>query len=240
MQQRGALGTPANQSKLTPDVRPKWGSACMSTEAPRAPLSVFMLADHLDAALAAGEDLVARGHDWRQLAEQSAGDSAFAVAQRNLVEDVRAFELMLVARILKAREHAGALGSLDRRFTAVANLFVAGTAILCDAVEECGDARNDDFETGDGIVSYVRGRGLIAQDAAAVLHPAQLTIDDQFLVARRLPLGPLLDMAAAFLDALDAQYDLYADDDGVSAADRRATAATATSDVGPSDRMPVN
>ncbi|MBS0270428.1 MAG: hypothetical protein JSS54_15840, partial [Proteobacteria bacterium] len=35
----------------------------------RAPLSVYMLADHLDATLAAGEDLMARGNDWRALAE---------------------------------------------------------------------------------------------------------------------------------------------------------------------------
>ena len=37
----------------------------MSADAPRAPLSVYMLADHLDAALAAGEDLVAAGAAWR-------------------------------------------------------------------------------------------------------------------------------------------------------------------------------
>ena len=41
----------------------------MGTEAPRAPISVYLLAEHLDGALAAGEDLVARGADWRALAE---------------------------------------------------------------------------------------------------------------------------------------------------------------------------
>ena len=38
---------------------------------------------------------------------------------------------------------------------------------------------------------------------------ADLTIDDSFLVAKRIALGPLLDMTAAFLDALDSQYELF-------------------------------
>lgn len=181
----------------------------MSVEAPRAPLSVYMLADHLDAALAAGEDLVARGHDWRVLAEGSQADTAFAFAQRELAEDVRGYELMLAARILKAREHAHALAHADDRFAMIAGLFVAGTAILLDSVKEASDARDEDFETGDAIVAYIRSRGLIAPEASNVLLAAQLTIDDQFLVAKRLALGPLLDMAAAFLDALDTHYDLF-------------------------------
>ena len=48
----------------------------------RAPLSVYMLADHLDAALAAGEDLMARGGDWRALAETPADPSDFILQQR--------------------------------------------------------------------------------------------------------------------------------------------------------------
>lgn len=188
----------------------------MVDAAPRAPLSVYMLADHLDAALAAGEDLVARGQDWRALAEQSLGKVGFALAQREIAEDVRSLELALIARVLKARDHAKALAVADKRFSQVAKLFVAGTAILLEAVEECGDARETDFETGDGVVAYIRGRGLIAPDAVNVGSAAQLTIDDNFLVAKRLTLGPLMDMAAAFLDALDTQYDLFAEAEAAS------------------------
>ena len=209
-------------------------------EAPRAPLSVYMLADHLDAALAAGEDLMARGQDWRTLAEDHAIDTGaeFAFAQRALAEEVRGYELMLTARILKAREHARTLATIDLRFAAVANLFVSGTAILLDAVDECGDARNEDFDTGDDVVSYVRSRGLIAPDASNVLNPAQLSIDDTFLVASRLALGPLMDMAAAFLDALDTQYDLFVEEPE----DERTTARrpAAANEFGRRERMPLN
>jgi hypothetical protein len=181
----------------------------MTRYAARAPLSVYMLADHLDGALAAGEDLVARGHDWRSLAEARGEPTEFAVHQRHIVEDVRGLELMLIARVLKARTHALSLAEVDDRFRAVGNLFASGTAALLDAVTECGDARSEDFETGDDIVSYIRSRGLIAPDAADVRGAADLTIDDSFLVAKRIALGPLLDMTSAFLDALDSQYELF-------------------------------
>jgi hypothetical protein len=181
----------------------------MSEDAVRAPLSVYMLADHLDGALAAGEDLVARGHDWRGLAATPGEPGDFAARQRKIAEDVRGLELILIARVLKARDHARALAEMDDRFRSVATLFVSGTAVLLDAVNECGDARGEDFETGDDIVSYVRSRGLIAPDAPTVRVASDLTIDDNFLVAKRIALGPLLDMAAAFLDALDVQYELF-------------------------------
>ena len=208
----------------------------MSAEAPKAPLSVYLLADHLDAALAAGEDLVARGQDWRAMAENTGADTAFAFAQRDLAETVRGLEMMLIARTLKAREHARALALVDKRFAPVANLFVSGTVILLDAIEECGDARGEDFESGDDVVSYVRSRGLIAPDAATVGHSSQLTIDDNFMVAKRLALGPLMDMSAAFLDALDTQYDLF-----VEEADERMTAAPAVpAEFGRRERLPLN
>jgi hypothetical protein len=207
----------------------------MTAEAPRAPLAVYMLADHLDGALAAGEDLMSCGLDWRALAEKPDAASDFAFAQREIAEDVRSFELMLIARILKAREHAGSLAETDRRFAAVANLFVSGTAILLDAIVECGDARGEDFETGDGVIAYVRSRGLIAPDAATVMMPVQLTIDDNFLVAKRITLGPLMDMAAAFLDALDTHYDLFLEEPM-----SEAPAPLPAKEFGKRERLPLN
>jgi len=215
----------------------------MSADAPRAPLSVYMLADHLDGALAAGEDLVTFGAAWRSHAEspsETDADNAAAhvAAERKIAEDVRTSELMLVARTLKAREHAREVGRVDRRFEPVANLFVSGTAILLDAVEECGDATADDFETGDGLVAYVRSRGLIAPDAAMILSPSQLTIDDSFMVAKRLALGPLLDMVAAFLDALELHYDLFALEDQDTDGGAKPTGSRA--EFGKRERAPLN
>jgi hypothetical protein len=205
----------------------------MSQQAVSAPLSVYMLADHLDGTLAAGEDLMARGRDWRALAEQGDDAAEFAAHQRSIAEEVRGLELILIARVLKARDHARALAEVDDRFRAVAKLFVSGTAVLLDAVKECGDARAQDFETADGIVAYVRSRGLIAPDAPTVRVASDLTIDDNFLIAKRIALGPLLDMAAAFLDALDAQYNLFVEEDPDPARTRAA-------ELEESDRAPLN
>ena len=205
----------------------------MSQQTASAPLSVYLLAEHLDGALAAGEDLMARGQDWRALVEQRHEAAEFASRQRDIAEDVRGLELMLIARVLKARDHARTLAEVDDRFRAVAKLFVSGTAVLLDAVKECGDARAQDFETADGIVAYVRSRGLIAPDAPDVRVASELTIDDNFLVAKRIALGPLLDMAAAFLDALDAQYDLFLEDN-LGTAGKRAT------ELDESDRATLN
>jgi hypothetical protein len=192
----------------------------MAAETNRAPLSVYMLADHLDGALAAGEDLIRRGGDWRQWAEKGVTTTARdLLVQRKILEDVRGFELILTAHILKARDHAATLAKIDKRFGPVATAFAAGTAQLLDAAEEAGDATMIDFETGDSVLAYVRSRGLIAPHAANITSAAHLTIDDQFLIARRIALGPLLDMAATFLDALDIHYELFAEEDGEPAVD---------------------
>lgn len=199
----------------------------------QAPLSVYMLADHLDAALAAGEDIMVRGSQWRELAEHASEPADFVMRQRKIADEIRALELMLVARVLKARSHAIALSEYDDRFRTLGRLFAAGTAILLDAVEESGDARELDFDTGDEIIAYVRSRGLIAPDAAAIRKASDLTIDDSFLVAARMALGPLLDMAAAFLDALDVQYDLFVEEAPVAK-------RTLLLDLDDADRLPLN
>lgn len=210
----------------------------MPSQSQRAPLPVYMLADHLDAVLAAGEDIISSGAAWRALVEAPGNIETFPERQRTITQDVRSLELIMIARVIKARDHARALARADARFAPIANLFASGTAALMDAIAECGDATDEDFETGDGLIAYVRSRGLIAPDAATVTDPAQLTIDESFLIAKRLALGPLMDMAAAFLDALDAHYDLFVEDDYDTL--DPAPASPERTPFGKRDRVPVN
>lgn len=180
-----------------------------------ASVSVYLLAEHLDAALAAGEDLAAvRYVGARKSPRMLAEIEAMRAGQRATVERIRTFELALLARILKGREWAVAVATEDERFGAVARLFVAGTASLVDAVAECADTTAVDFDTGDDLVAYARSRGLIAADAPALADTAPIAPNDGFLVARRVPLGVLLDLVAAFLDALEAQFDLFLEHHG--------------------------
>ncbi len=172
------------------------------------PAAALLLADHLDAALAAAEDLEATPAAWPQpgtiddISERRA-------AERRVIERVRAFEAVLIGRVLRARQRAHELAREEAIFASLARLFVGGTAPLADAVTELGDASHADFATGDCLVAYLRRRGVIDAEACGMPEGKALTIDADFLVAGRVPLGPLVDMIVALIDALEAEYDLY-------------------------------
>lgn len=184
-----------------------------------APAGVYLLAEHLDSALAAGEDLTSVLFIWPgkpprdpdAIAELRAG-------QRTAIERIRTFELTLISRVLKGRDWAQEVAETEERFAMMARLYLAGTAVLLDAVEECADISAADFDAGGGLLGYVRGRGMIAADAPALSDTAPLVAGENFLVAKRIPLGPLMDLVAMFLDTLEAEYDLFFRyDDGGSA-----------------------
>jgi hypothetical protein len=174
------------------------------------PLAVTLLADHLDAALAAGEDLAKVSYSWSGPPPQTRSEiETMRSGQRDAVEELKTFELALIARVLKGREWAAKVAVDDERFGRFAHLYVAGTVAFLDAVAECGDNTASDFDSGTDLTAYVRSRGLIAEEAPALSDTAPLKADDNFLVAKRIPLGVLLDLVASFLDALDAEFDLY-------------------------------
>ena len=173
--------------------------------------SIYLLGDHLDAALAMGEDLLAeklallnaaetptRGHLLRQNRELN-----------QFLATVRCLELAMIARLLEARRRAEELKRREGRLRPLAALLAAGTAPLVDAVAELGDTSTRDFDTGDTASAFLRSRNMIARDAAGFAGMAQLTVSEDYLVAGRVRLGTLLDLIAAFLDALDDQFDLY-------------------------------
>jgi hypothetical protein len=180
----------------------------MTIEQKPAPACAYLLADHLDAVLAAGEDLLG-------LAYHAAGGDvdplAAAYAQRMVVERIRGLEAVILARTLKARERGQELAGLDARFAPVVGLFVGGTAALVDAIEESADATDIDFEGGDGILAFLRGRGLVDPEATHFADDGEIAVGDSLLLMRRVPLGALLDLVAAFLDTLDVHFELYGD-----------------------------
>ena len=185
----------------------------MPSQARAAPASAYLLADNLDAALAAGEDLLACVLTWNAGSGRWSDEIARRRReQRQAVEEIRSIEMILVARMLKSRERAEYLAKKDERFTPIARLYSASTALLIEAVNEFGDATVHDFETGDAMTAYLRTRGLIAPDAPAPGEGETLAVTEEFLIAQRIRLGTLLDLAAAFLDTLELRYDLYDED----------------------------
>jgi hypothetical protein len=184
----------------------------MTVLMPYIPPNVYLLADNLDAALAAGEDIMKASLVW----ETGAGLDGDAIrraraAQRAILQNVRNLEQMLVARVLKSRERSEEIAKRDPRFSTVARLYNAGTAILIEAVSDFGDPTGVDFDNGGEAVSFLRTRGLIADDSPGPAEGQTFMFRDDFLVAGRIRLGTLLDLVAMYLDTLETHFDLFND-----------------------------
>lgn len=179
------------------------------------PPCVYLVADHLDAALAAGEDIVAAGKMWQP---GDCSDPSIAGAQRWALSRVMTYEMALLTRIVQAREHVAELADAVHHFRPLAQLFVSATRDLFEALEELGDTAANDFDTGDNKIAYLRSRGLIDADAPGLCDHASLTVDDSFLIAARVPLGVVLDLVSEFIEALEAQFELYPDEPDLTTA----------------------
>jgi len=190
--------------------------------------TAYLLGDHLDAALAMGEDLLTERVVLAE-AEQKLNMSRL-LRQSGEVADfldtVRTLELSLIARLLQARRRAEEIKRRETRLKPLISLFVGGTAALVDAAEELGDTTNQAFATGDAAQAFMRSRGILARDAAGLEQMSQLVVTEEFLVAGRIRLGTLLDLVATFLDTLDVMFELYQDEPEVEAAPAAVAAET--------------
>lgn len=174
------------------------------------PAAVYLLADNLDAALAAGEDLIKSTLTWHAESRCSSEEIASKRRdERKALEVVRSLEMILLARVLKAREYADELIRHNVPLKPVAKLYNAGIVPLQDAVEDFVPGSGLEFDAGDGATAYLRSRGLIAADAPAPAAATTITLTEAFVVAGRVPLGTLMDLLAMFLDTLETHYDLY-------------------------------
>jgi hypothetical protein len=181
---------------------------------------IYLLGDHLDAALAMGEDLLTEKVTLAGVEEQL--DMVRLVQQnRELAEfltSVRTLELTMTARLLQARKRAEEMRRRETKLRPLIALFVGGTAPLVDAALELGDTTTRDFDTGDTAFAFLRSRGLMERDAAGLAQLSELAVSEDYLVAGRIRLGTLMDLVATFLDTLDLLYDLYGEPADVAGA----------------------
>ncbi len=164
---------------------------------------ICLFADHLDAALAAGEDLQALA---------LAPDLSGVEGPRRLsdfVARVARLEASLLAHVLQARRLAAAVQRLDGDVRRLEALFIANTALLVTLIDEFGDRAHDYFATGADPLAFLRRRALLAEDAATVSSFDELRVTEEFRIGGVVELGPLLDLVGAFLDVLDRRFDLY-------------------------------
>ncbi len=179
----------------------------MGTKPEILPAAVYFIADHLDAVLAAGEDLRKLS---LSLSPATAGQGAGpAYELRSFVEKVQALELSMIARLIEARKRANDLDAPDKPLRLILKLFTSGTAALSDAVVECGDECLAQFHTAGDALDYLRARHLLAEDLASLKTITSLSVTEDMLIASRVPLHVIMDHAAMVLDALDLQFQLY-------------------------------
>ena len=202
--------------------------------------SIYLLCDHLDAALAMGEDLLTE----KVALDTPAGKSTLRTwmrQNRNLndfLTTTRTLEYAMTARLLQARKRAEDLKRSETRLRPLIGLFVAGTAPLADAATELGDTDARDFESADAALTFLRTRGLLAADAAGLEGMARLAVSEDYLIASRIRLGNLLDLVATFLDTLDLLFDLYDDPATDAEAGGSPAPGTASSASAESSRAP--
>jgi hypothetical protein len=177
--------------------------------------SLYLLADHLDAALAMGEDLLACKVTLGSAQDTSAtsGQTMHRLETQNralrvFMGEARTLELALVSRLLQARKWAEELRNSELGLKPVIALFVAGTAQFADHVAEIGDPTNSAFETGNTVLAYLRSRGMIEADEVSLAAREDIAVTDELLVMGLARLGTLLDLVATFLDTLDLLGDL--------------------------------
>ena len=173
--------------------------------------SIYLLSDHLDAALAMGEDLLGEKLEF----DNPPGASSLRDWMRqnrdlnHFLTAVRTLEYAMTARLLQARKRAEELKRRETKLKPVIGLFVAGTAPLMDAAAELGETDARDFDGLDTGLSFLRQRGLLARDVAGLEGLTLLTVSEDYLVAGRIRLGTLMNLVATFLDTLDVLFDLY-------------------------------
>lgn len=184
---------------------------------PEPPEGIHLLADHLDAALAAGEDLMAlRLAPLADLPPSQSADAALA----DFVSQLKRGEAALLLRLLQARRRAAEVQSADPALRSVLRLIATSTDSLVDLIEHYGRRDAEVFQAGGDLQHELRRRGLIPAEAAAVGPFEAVNVGDGLLIGGVVALGGLLDVSAAALDLLDRQFDLYmreAEDDPVVA-----------------------
>jgi hypothetical protein len=179
----------------------------MALIAPESNPSLCLLRDHLEATLALGEDLLSA--ELALAADDRPSLRDWIRQTRDLegfLGSLRTLEYAMTARLLQARRWAEALRRSDVRLKPLIALFVAGTAPLVDAAAELGDLDARDFDCDDAALTFLRQRGMLAPDAAGLELVSRLAVGEDYQMAARIGLGPLLDLVATFLDTLDTLY----------------------------------
>ncbi len=168
---------------------------------------VYLLAEHLDATLAAIEDLSAVTPPTAPANSQMTEPPRPSIA--GWVRLLERHEASALLHVERARALTGAVVASDDRLATFARLFLAGTAALDEAIKSFTDRTGHAFQCGGDALAYLRQRGVLTAEAGTVAITEATTIGDEFRLAGIIEIEPLAELIATFLDTLDIHYDLF-------------------------------
>jgi hypothetical protein len=174
---------------------------------------LYWLVEHLDAALAAGDQLMSLSLEITEPTPQMGPRRLRTRVARfiRFVNQVRGLEASLIAHVLQARRRVAELPRWRGPLRLLLDPFTSGTMVLLDAVADYGDPTGSAFNTGADRFAYLRARGLIAGDSGALMPITTFEVGENFRVAGRIELGPLLDLVETFLNALNIEFGIWND-----------------------------
>ena len=179
---------------------------------PDCPADVSLLADHLDAALAIGEELLGSVLPARSDLDEQDPEQAPAAIE-DFIHRLMQLEAAFLLRVLRARRLTAAIGRGDAALRASIGLFRAQTDLLQELIVKAANGPEGQLtRTGDSH-AYLRSRALIAPEAAALSPFESITVGEGFRIGGVAEVGHILNFVSSLLDLLDAHYGLYSPDD---------------------------
>jgi hypothetical protein len=169
---------------------------------------VALLVDHLDKILEVGEMLADQSLTLHPITADMTAEEILAenARLRDFLEGIRAFEMVLAARVDKARTWAREIRNRDGNLKLMTSLFSTGTQALADAMQELGDPRHQDFNGGEQALWFMKVRRLVPEHQVTLAGLSEIRVRPDYAIVGRIELEPLMDLAATFIETLDVHY----------------------------------
>ena len=195
---------------------------------------VSLLADHLEDVLEAAEALLHCRFSGMPVTAETSAETLLdrLAALRTFANRVSVLELGLTARLNQARAIVRKFAKGDANIRTFANLFLAGTNAIVDQVPLLQDVAGQQFTHANDAVPFLERRRVIDPVTQSVDAIEELTPGENYLVFGVAPLTPLIELCESFLNALDAHFGLYQEnEDTVSVLEPAASAEVPVIDL---------
>lgn len=174
---------------------------------------VFFLSDHLCSTIEEGEKIFNLSYTSDPISSDLSSDEILDRLDdfHQFLDEIKTLEFLLLTKLNQARHWCIHLRYLDVEFKPVLDLFNAATEMIVDIENVLGIDEKDVFEGKDSHEHFIETRKLITEKTEEEGYPSQIIIDDNFLLAGKIPLADILDACNTFLDSIDIRYDVMED-----------------------------